>query len=172
MYYYFSLAKFPGGHAIGKFCYVSGKALCSCRDVYESSSVFDSFGKPRYYSFEACATSRNICPSPDYPYCPSNNPPRPIDCQWSDWIKDGHCSKTCGGGIEKWYRTIKVQPRNRGKECNGTQYRENRCNEHTCPPSRISKYYLHTIYLHATSDKRVIMKLLNDKTDAIFIFFY
>ena len=160
IYYNFSLAKFPGGHAIGKFCYVSGKALCSCRDVYESSSVVDSYGNPRYYSFEACSASnnndvsdlsnfgraaiptRNKCSSPpEYPHCPTstnpNPPPRPIDCKWSDWIRDGDCSKTCGGGIQRWYRNIKVQPRNRGKECTGTQYRENRCNQHAC---RISKY--------------------------------
>merc|ERR1712165_674696 len=67
------------------FCYISGSALCSCRDVQRSNSVVDSYGNLRYYSFEACTTPpRNQCTNygwgsyggnggnygdGDFPYC-------------------------------------------------------------------------------------------------------
>merc|ERR1712018_698349 len=67
------------------FCYVSGDALCSCRDVQPSSWLNDSNGQPRYYSYEACATAaRNQCQTfnsngldnnlgpNDFPYCPQS----------------------------------------------------------------------------------------------------
>merc|ERR1712018_810368 len=59
-----SKARLPGKYtsATGLFCYVSGSALCACRDVQVSKSVTDSFGRPRYYSFEACTTPpKNQC---------------------------------------------------------------------------------------------------------------
>merc|ERR1711988_1280814 len=58
-----SKAKLPGpSQATGLFCYISGSALCSCRDVQRSNSVVDSYGNLRYYSFEACTTPpRNQC---------------------------------------------------------------------------------------------------------------
>merc|ERR1711994_649276 len=81
-----SKAKLPGpGQATGLFCYISGSALCSCRDVQRSNSVVDSYGNLRYYSFEACTTPpRNQCTNygwgsyggnggnygdGDFPYC-------------------------------------------------------------------------------------------------------
>merc|ERR1712018_734670 len=74
-----SKAKLPGKYtsATGLFCYVSGSALCSCRDVQVSKSVTDSYGRPRYYSFEACTTPpRNRCNNygsnfgdGDFPFC-------------------------------------------------------------------------------------------------------
>merc|ERR1712119_52661 len=84
-----SKAKLPGpSQATGLFCYISGSALCSCRDVQRSSSVVDSYGNLRYYSFEACTTPpRNQCTNygwgsyggnggnygdGDFPYCSSS----------------------------------------------------------------------------------------------------
>merc|ERR1712018_959815 len=81
-----SKAKLPGpSQATGLFCYISGSALCSCRDVQRSNSVVDSNGNLRYYSFEACTTPpRNQCTNygwgsyggnggnygdGDFPYC-------------------------------------------------------------------------------------------------------
>merc|ERR1712141_808588 len=81
-----SEAKLPGpSQATGLFCYISGSALCSCRDVQRSNSVVDSYGNLRYYSFEACTTPpRNQCTNygwgsyggnggnygdGDFPYC-------------------------------------------------------------------------------------------------------
>merc|ERR1712062_820374 len=83
---YRSKAKLPGpSQATGLFCYISGSALCSCRDVQRSNSVVDSYGNLRYYSFEACTTPpRNQCTNygwgsyggnggnygdGDFPYC-------------------------------------------------------------------------------------------------------
>merc|ERR1711863_177329 len=86
-----SKAKLPGpSQATGLFCYISGSALCSCRDVQRSNSVVDSHGNLRYYSFEACTTPpRNQCTNygwgsyggnggnygdGDFPYCSNSGP--------------------------------------------------------------------------------------------------
>merc|ERR1712024_283187 len=46
-----SKAKLPGpSQATGLFCYISGSALCSCRDVQRSNSVVDSYGDLPYCS--------------------------------------------------------------------------------------------------------------------------
>merc|ERR1712186_145272 len=66
------------GSATGLFCYVSGTALGLCRDVQRSQSVTDNYGRPRYYSFEACTTPpRRQCSNyglqnhgdGDFPFC-------------------------------------------------------------------------------------------------------
>merc|ERR1711963_880998 len=38
------------------FCYVSGSALCACRDVQKSSFLKGNDGRFKYYSYEACTT--------------------------------------------------------------------------------------------------------------------
>merc|ERR1712211_5996 len=63
------------------FCYVSGSALCSCRDVQISSFPKNNQGRFKYYSYEACTTPpRNQCRNSgynsnlgdgDFPYCSS-----------------------------------------------------------------------------------------------------
>merc|ERR1711884_415719 len=63
------------------FCYVSGSALCSCRDVQISSFLKNNQGRFKYYSYEACTTPpRNQCRNSgynsnlgdgDFPYCSS-----------------------------------------------------------------------------------------------------
>merc|ERR1712038_1775174 len=69
------------------FCYVSGSALCSCRDIQQSSFLPDNNGRLKYYSYEACTTPpRNQCRNygfnqnlgdGDYPYCQSSGSYRP-----------------------------------------------------------------------------------------------
>merc|ERR1711944_185098 len=74
-----------------RFCYVSGSALCACRDVRISQSRPSNFNGPLYYSYEACATPernsyecRNDNPyrgnygDGDYPYCRANQPAVPF----------------------------------------------------------------------------------------------
>merc|ERR1711953_495210 len=71
-----------------RFCYVSGSALCACRDVRISQSRPNNFNGPLYYSYEACATPRQDsyeCRNDnggyyggnfgdgDYPYCRLNS---------------------------------------------------------------------------------------------------
>merc|ERR1711936_1244835 len=65
------------------FCYVSGSALCSCRDVQVSSFLKNNQGRFKLYSYEACTTPpRNQCNNQgynsnlgdgDFPFCPYNN---------------------------------------------------------------------------------------------------
>merc|ERR1711936_194810 len=69
------------------FCYVSGSALCSCRDVQQSSFLPDNNGRLKYYSYEACVTPpRNQCSNygfnqnlgdGDLKYCQSSGSNRP-----------------------------------------------------------------------------------------------
>merc|ERR1711936_941619 len=69
------------------FCYVSGSALCSCRDVQQSSFLPDNNGRLKYYSYEACVTPpRNQCSNygfnqnlgdGDLKYCQSSSSYRP-----------------------------------------------------------------------------------------------
>merc|ERR1712226_1423537 len=69
------------------FCYVSGCALCSCRDVQQSSFLPDNNGRLKYYSYEACVTPpRNQCSNygfnqnlgdGDFKYCQSSGSNRP-----------------------------------------------------------------------------------------------
>merc|ERR1712241_440652 len=69
------------------FCYVSGSALCSCRDIQQSSFLPDNNGRLKYYSYQACTTPpRNQCSNygfnrnlgdGDYPYCQSSGSYRP-----------------------------------------------------------------------------------------------
>merc|ERR1712186_292934 len=99
-----SKAKLPGpSQATGLFCYISGSALCSCRDAQRSSSVVDSYGNLRYYSFEACTTPpRNRCQNygwgsyggggnygdGDFPYC-SNSGSNQGSPGWSGGSSSG-----------------------------------------------------------------------------------
>merc|ERR1711936_1493199 len=62
------------------FCYVSGDALCACRDVQQSSFLPNNDGRLKYYSYEACTTPpRNQCSNygqqnfgdGDFKYCTS-----------------------------------------------------------------------------------------------------
>merc|ERR1712165_614004 len=94
-----SKAKLPGpSQATGLFCYISGSALCSCRDVQRSTSVVDSYGNLRYYSFEACTTPpRNRCQNygwgsyggggnygdGDFPYCSNSGSNQGSNGGWS-----------------------------------------------------------------------------------------
>merc|ERR1711934_1269600 len=65
------------------FCYVSGSALCSCRDVQVSSFLKNNQGRFKLYSYEACTTPpRNQCSNQgynsnlgdgDFPFCSYNN---------------------------------------------------------------------------------------------------
>merc|ERR1712066_905221 len=61
------------------FCYVSGSALCACRDVQCSSFLLSNNGRLKHFSYGACVTPpRNQCSNSgynqnfgdgDFPYC-------------------------------------------------------------------------------------------------------
>merc|ERR1712079_145622 len=123
-----SKAKLPGpSQATGLFCYISGSALCSCRDVQRSNSVVDSYGNLRYYSFEACTTPpRNQCTNygwgsyggnggnygdGDFPYC-SNSGSNQVwssgssnsNQGWSSGWSSGSSNSNYGAGGSTNYR--------------------------------------------------------------------
>ena len=59
--------------------------------------------------------------------------PRPLDCQWSEWSKEGGCSKICGNGSQKWSRHKLQEERHGGKPCSGDMKRQTYCNIESCP---------------------------------------
>ncbi|KAK3093477.1 hypothetical protein FSP39_016236 [Pinctada imbricata] len=63
-----------------------------------------------------------------------NSQPCKVDGQWSDWVNDGSCSKTCGGGKQKQERSCtNPAPRNAGRSCRGDSTRSIDCNSQPCP---------------------------------------
>merc|ERR1712110_647488 len=94
------------------FCYVSGSALCSCRDIQQSSFLPDNNGRLKYYSYEACTTPpRNQCSNygfnqnlgdGDYPYCQSSGSYRPGGS--SSYRPGGSSSYRPGGSSSSSYR--------------------------------------------------------------------
>jgi len=58
--------------------------------------------------------------------------PLPVDCLWSEWYV-GPCDRPCGGGYQKWTRTIYRPAKYGGKECYGPHTKAVPCNTHPCP---------------------------------------
>jgi len=64
----------------------------------------------------------------------------PLDCKWQPWSDWGTCGATCGGGVRKQTRTVKIMPMNGGMPCDTTNdqggpasEKSESCNEDTCP---------------------------------------
>ncbi|CAE7323413.1 Hmcn1 [Symbiodinium natans] len=55
------------------------------------------------------------------------------DCRWYDWSPWSYCSKSCGQGWKSRKRTVALQPRHGGLECDGASEDFDRCNEIDCP---------------------------------------
>ena len=62
-----------------------------------------------------------------------------VDCQWSNWIKSGPCSKSCGGGFQKYTRD-KTVPESNGGSCSGISEKSEPCNTEGCPNNPTSKF--------------------------------
>merc|ERR1712038_539558 len=56
-----------------------------------------------------------------------------INCQWSSWSETGPCSKSCGGGVQYFERTINVESQNGGQSCTGSRTKREYCNTQNCP---------------------------------------
>merc|ERR1712038_29880 len=56
-----------------------------------------------------------------------------INCQWSSWSEAGPCSKSCGGGVQYFERTINVESQNGGQSCTGSRTKREYCNTQNCP---------------------------------------
>lgn len=54
-------------------------------------------------------------------------------CRWYDWSAWSYCSKSCGEGSKSRKRTVAVQPRNGGAQCEGPSEDVDRCNDFDCP---------------------------------------
>ena len=54
-----------------------------------------------------------------------------VDCQWSDWKPSGSCSKSCGGGAQKFTRDKTVSESN-GGSWSGSNEKTDTCNTQDC----------------------------------------
>ena len=56
----------------------------------------------------------------------------PINCHWSSWWPCGSCSKSCGGGIQRYTRH-KTRTESNGGSCSGSNEKYSPCNIQECP---------------------------------------
>jgi len=59
----------------------------------------------------------------------------PVDCVYADWDPWGGCSKSCGGGTRKRFRSVAAEPSADGKLCEdvGSESEETPCGQNACP---------------------------------------
>eukprot|EP00930_Biecheleria_cincta_P087800 TRINITY_DN77039_c0_g1_i1.p1 TRINITY_DN77039_c0_g1~~TRINITY_DN77039_c0_g1_i1.p1 ORF type:complete len:1382 (-),score=243.87 TRINITY_DN77039_c0_g1_i1:209-4354(-) len=64
----------------------------------------------------------------------------PLDCKWDPWSDWGTCGATCGGGVRRQTRAVKIMPANGGMACDTTNdqggpanEKNESCNEDPCP---------------------------------------
>lgn len=55
-----------------------------------------------------------------------------VDCEWDNFTEWGECSVSCGGGLEKRSRDVKVKQVGGGTNCSGNSTEERACNTQTC----------------------------------------
>merc|ERR1712055_558732 len=74
------------------------------------------------------------CSGSWYTYVKCNTQLCKINGGWTGWIKSGSCSKSCGSGTQKYYRTCtNPKPANGGAKCSGATTTTASCNTHKCP---------------------------------------
>ena len=57
-----------------------------------------------------------------------------VNGNWGGFGNYGACSKVCGGGTQKRYRSCNnPAPAYSGKGCSGVNYQMRACNTHACP---------------------------------------
>jgi hypothetical protein len=71
-------------------------------------------------------------------------PATAVNCEMTEWSKDGGCSKTCGTGEQKMVRSVKTEHANGGTECppfaNGEMNYDQKteaCNTKDCTPKPV-----------------------------------
>jgi hypothetical protein len=64
---------------------------------------------------------------------PCNTQPCPIDCVMSDWVNQGTCSTSCGGGQQQQVRTVKISSAYGGQTCPTNTTQSVPCNTQPCP---------------------------------------
>ena len=55
-----------------------------------------------------------------------------VDCSWSTWSLSGSCSRSCGGGSERYTRS-KIRRESNGGSCTGSNEKFQLCNTQDCP---------------------------------------
>ena len=90
--------------------------------------------KKRYRSVPVAAANggRACGPLVDTDVC--NIGACPVDCKMTSWSEWGECSKRCGGGTKKRYRSVSVAAANGGSAC-GSLEDTAACNTDACPES-------------------------------------
>jgi len=75
------------------------------------------------------------CPHSMHRFVACNTQPcSGLDCLFSEWTNDGTCSKTCGGGAQRQYRTVTRHEKYGGRPCQGQSlHRSQKCKETPCP---------------------------------------
>ena len=66
-----------------------------------------------------------------------------VNCQWASWGSWQSCSRSCGGGTKKRYRSKSVVAQNGGYECSGSPSMTRLCNTNKCIGTNIN--HTHTI---------------------------
>ena len=56
-----------------------------------------------------------------------------VNCEWNEWVH-GECSKTCGGGTRKNFRSKRITE-DLGGTCLGERTLTDECNTQGCPGS-------------------------------------
>lgn len=104
---------------------------------YSSCSVTCGPGtKSRHRGFQQVAQYGGIaCPGNASQFVDCNLGECPVDCQYADWDQWGGCSKSCGGGIRKRFRSVAVQSVGDGKTCAqvGSNVEQTSCGQNNCP---------------------------------------
>ena len=63
-----------------------------------------------------------------------------INCEWGNWIPTGSCSKSCGGGNQRYSRK-KLVVEDLGGNCTGQALKVEKCNIKECPGNSNSLRY-------------------------------
>ena len=58
--------------------------------------------------------------------------PCKVDCKLTGFSEWGECSKTCGGGVRRRFRTVRFVNRNGGEPCLGSKEEGEPCNTQPC----------------------------------------
>ena len=117
----------------GPFTYVTKEKNGACCEAHSARY-------PSYcinYSLCDCKNNPDACCSKE-----TTAPPTPTDiCQWSDWTASGSCSKSCGGGRQRYTRFI-IGSKNNGKgSCPGSNEKFDDCNTGSCPGKSVTMIF-------------------------------
>lgn len=66
-------------------------------------------------------------------------PPPPVACEWDAWTPFRECTATCGIGDQKRIRSIKIEARHGGDECDGPDAETKTCSDQECTSTTVKK---------------------------------